>query len=462
MSSTVMYGEVASAVAPAVSATIAPSASQALHPWGAIIATYHAGASAGAHERAAPESSCAVLLRTATYGYDWRDTTINLIVLGICVGAFCAASAVGELTFSALFWVPLAGLVSALQCIVTVLAEQQGFSLVWAVLGGLMAYEEACHHVFSRAGVGVAAVALAAAAAGGLAVVYYAIEELLWFNVPKGGERCPALCWYRTGTTMLHLAMFGLGALVGLAADSHAERTLPFWVVVGLAGAAGLALFCVLRRLRWLRRCCGLARVAPSDEPASSYSDQELAIALLQAQLLQCRDQLGRATAAAAAAAGGAAAAAEKEGAAAKRVNVEAQDVSRPALDPADAADAARAAHTARAAAPATAKVAAAAAVAVAATAAAAAAAAEANEAAAAEMKAQEKIEELRKRELLLLEHIAEHVGQLGDVPACTAMCSSSPSSSTGTSHQQPATRGGYAAAPAKPTAQVRFINVVP
>jgi hypothetical protein len=143
-------------------------------------------------------------------------------------------------------------------------------------------------------------------------------------------------------------------------------------------------------------------------------------------------------------------------------VNVEAQDVSRPALDPADAADAARAAHTARAAAPATAKVAAAAAVAVAATAAAAAAAAEANEAAAAEMKAQEKIEELRKRELLLLEHIAEHVGQLGDVPACTAMCSSSPSSSTGTSHQQPATRGGYAAAPAKPTAQVRFINVVP
>jgi hypothetical protein len=68
-------------------------------------------------------------------------------------------------------------------------------------------------------------------------------------------------------------------------------------------------------------------------------------------------------------------------------------------------------------------------------------------------MKAQEKIEELRKRELLLLEHIAEHVGQLGDVSACTAMCSSSPSSSTitGASQQQPATRGGYAAASAKP-----------
>ena len=63
---------------------------------------------------------------------------------------------------------------------------------------------------------------------------------------------------------------------------------------------------------------------------------------------------------------------------------------------------------------------------------AAAAAAAGANEAAAAQTKAQEKVEELRKRELLLLEHIAEHVGQLGDVPACTAMCSSSPSSSTG------------------------------
>ena len=415
-------------MAPAAAATTAPSASQALHAWGATIATYHAGAP----ERAAPESSCAVLLRTATYGYDWRDTTINLIVLGICVGAFCTASAAGELNFSALFWVPLAGLASALQCIVTVLAEQQGFSLVWAVLGGLMAYEEACHHVFSRAGVGVAAVALAAAAAVGLAVVYYAIEELFWFNMPQGGERCPALCWYRTGTTMLHLAIFGLGALVGLAADSHAERTVPFWVVLGLAGAAGLALSCVLRHLRWLRRWCGLARVAPSDEPASGYSDQELAIALLQAQLLQCRDQLDRATAAAAAAAALAMAAAERavaaaekeldEGAAAKRVDVEAQDVSRSALDPAEAA------RAARTAAPATAKEAVVAAVAVAA----AAAAAGANEAAAAQTKAQEKVEELRKRELLLLEHIAEHVGQLGDVPACTAMCSSSPSSSTG------------------------------
>ena len=300
-----------------------------------------------------PELAVNVLLRTLSYGYNVRDTCINLFVLGLCVVSLCSVTATGDLTLSALFWVPTTVLIASLQCIVTVLAEQQGFSLVWAVLAGLMLYEQVRHDVFTDAGPSIAVLALVNAAVAGSAISYYLVEELFWFEVPDGGERCPALCWYRTGTTAVHLMAVGIGGLAGLAADSTPSRVSPFWTVVGMAAVALVALPCVLLHLRRLQGSCGLASVVP-DVPTPLgrsaslqvlFSDEELAIASLQAQLLKTREQIAHARhrtrqpeAASAGAAGGVVASSSSGGGGPPTTAPAAAPTSTPADAPADEA----------------------------------------------------------------------------------------------------------------------------
>ena len=91
----------------------------------------------------------------------------------------------------------------------------------------------------------------------------------------------------------MHSLAIGLGLLIGVAVDADGGRTAPFWIMIGLSALAVATFPCVLMRLRWIRGGCGLASVAP-DAPRTgppALSNEDLAIAALQAQLLRARDE---------------------------------------------------------------------------------------------------------------------------------------------------------------------------
>lgn len=262
-----------------------------------------------------PPSACEAFARTLSYNYNRRDTAINLVVLALCIAALGAATAAGSLTLGALFWLPLMLLIAALQCIVTLLADQQGFSLVWATLIGLMLYEELRWGVFSTAGLGSGICAICAASSAGLAVVHYAVEEMFIDEIPPVWEdasatashrdstraisvwlhACMLFTWFRLGTTLLHALFIAIGALVGIAADLERDRGPAFWSVLGLGALASATLPCVLWHYHKIRNGCALGAVDPGGATLGTkrvMSDEELAIANLEAQLMRARDEI--------------------------------------------------------------------------------------------------------------------------------------------------------------------------
>ena len=250
----------------------------------------------GVTTTARQQSAAWKLLSVLTYTFNVRDTIINSLTLALVVAALIVATASGSLTLSSVFWVPFGVLLVALQCMAALLTEQEGFSLVWCALAGLVLYEEARWRAFSRAGPGSTGVALAAAAACCASLIYYAAEELCFLaaapsNGLRGGRLAAHRCWDRLGTTMVHLSSLGIGAAAAAGADTAPERRVAFFVVLGLGACAVLSCPIVLR---YSRRRCALSSVSPF-APAEA-SEVDLAIANLQQQLLRTRDEISRLT----------------------------------------------------------------------------------------------------------------------------------------------------------------------
>jgi hypothetical protein len=251
----------------------------------------------GAVLREKPQSAVANLLQLLSYDYNRRDMLINAVTLAMVVAAFAVATASGTLLLGTFFWLPVAVLIASLQCIASLLSQQQGFSLVWCCLSGLMLYEEARWRVFSGASVGASVVAIAAAVAVGLSLCYYLIEEVAldpWSDLSglKGVRWAFMTCWDRIGTTMMHTASGGLGVALGGLADAAPGREATFWALLGLAAAAtAVGLPCVLRHHHRLRVGCSASSIQP-DAPTPTLSADELAIASLQSHLLRTREEL--------------------------------------------------------------------------------------------------------------------------------------------------------------------------
>ena len=246
--------------------------------------------------RTGPEKAWHALIRILCYSWNGRDCTINGITLVVICTALTIATVTGSLDLGSFFWLPVTVLVTALQCIEAILTRNEGFSLIWCCLAGLMLYEEARWHALSAAGWSATAVsALAAACACAFALVYYLLEELIW-EAPSDLSRLHGLrwalakLWDRLGTTGMHTGSMGVGAALGALADVSPGRAATFWGFSILALVAVLvAVPLVMRHHRRLRSGCGIGSVAPD---APTMTAEELALASLQRQLLRTRDEM--------------------------------------------------------------------------------------------------------------------------------------------------------------------------
>ena len=261
----------------------------------AVSTRHHGGErpAAGPHPATSP---CYRLFVTLTYNGNRRDIAINSTILVLVLTSLVTGTAIGTLNLSALFWAPVALLISALQAVAAVVTQQEGFSLIWCTLVGLMIYEQARWNAFTSEGAFLMAAAATTAAAAGLAVAYYACEELVCdepsdLSGLRGPRWCLTSIWDRLGTTLVHVVCLGLGALLGALADTHVSRVGGFWTIltIGAIGAAMLPIF--LCHARHLRCACSLASVQP-EPPIIELNAEELAVANLQQQLLKTRDEI--------------------------------------------------------------------------------------------------------------------------------------------------------------------------
>ena len=246
---------------------------------------------------ATPRLATTQLIRFLTYDFNVRDTLINAVVLTTVLIALIVATACTTLALSAVFWVPFALFIAALQCVVTYLTEQQGFSLVWCALSGLGIYEELQWRVFSSAGSASSGIAITAACACALAVAYYTAEEACtsYGRVELSPQVRPPKRWLlqlwgRLGTTCVHACTIGVGAGAARVADVAPGRTAAFYTALAL----GLSCLIILIGLMGRSRRVGGAAVHPDAPAAGSPSSDELAIASLQMQLLRTRDEMSR------------------------------------------------------------------------------------------------------------------------------------------------------------------------
>ena len=192
------------------------------------------------------------LLKILTYDYNWKDTTINLLVVVSQIVAFALSSASGSLNLGTFFWLTCAFLILMIQVAVCWHLKQLGFSSVWCVLAGLMLYEQLRWHVFGRT-LPLIVSASVCAALTGLAVVYYMCEELC---LPDDGsqvlpDRCSTCEPFvsRLGTTAVHLAVAPLGAGLGALADAAGDARFSWFIATITMGAVvGLLLGCCMRR----------------------------------------------------------------------------------------------------------------------------------------------------------------------------------------------------------------------
>ena len=246
----------------------------------------------------APPHPCVTLTRILTYDYNWRDTIFNSVCLLLVLASLIAATASGALTLGAFFWVPVALLIASLQIIAAALTQQQGFSLIWCMLAGFIVYEELRHSVFSHS-LATGVLALVSGGTCGCALLYYLVEELCWEKWEyaagelRGWQLALTAAWFRLGTTAVHLVFVGLGTAVGAAADAAPARAPAFWAILALGAAAALAVPVVVCHARRLRGCT-LSSVHPQPPRplAHQASQEELAIANLEAQLMRTRDEI--------------------------------------------------------------------------------------------------------------------------------------------------------------------------
>lgn len=246
--------------------------------------------------RQQPQSACSNLCQLLLYDGNRRDVFINTVTLTMVMVTFAVASSTGSSNLGAFFWLPVTFLIAALQCIASLLTQQQGFSLVWCSLAGLMVYEQAKWQIFSRGGSELAIVAVLAAACSGFSLCYYFLEELVC-DAPSdlsglsGARLALTSCWDRMGTTMMHFTSIGLGAALGALADAAPGRAATFWALLSIAAlVVVVGMPCVLRHHHRIRMGCPVSRVAA--EPGPSMSAEELAIASLQSQLLKTREEM--------------------------------------------------------------------------------------------------------------------------------------------------------------------------
>ena len=236
------------------------------------------------------------LMATLLYNGNRRDVIINLATLLLVLASLVVATAAGTLHLSALFWLPVGLLIFAIQAITALITQQEGFSLTWCTLVGLMIYEEARWSAFSGKGQEAAVLSVVAGAAACFSMVYYAIEETVCdkpsdLSGLRGCKWCLYTTWDRIGTTLVHMLCLGLGALLGAAADAESSRTAGFWVVLAIAMTCFVLLPVLLCHERRLRGACSLASVQP-EPPAIELSGEELAVANLQQQLMRTRDEI--------------------------------------------------------------------------------------------------------------------------------------------------------------------------
>lgn len=223
-------------------------------------------------------------LATLTYDFDRFDTVLNgAVLLAVSLCLMVTAFEVG-LGLSALFWLPFALFAGAVQILAGVLFGVLGFSLVWCALFGLALYEEVRWRRFSSGAIHVQGLAALATVLASMALVLYAVEEL----VPQhtATSSCAASCWSRCGSTLLHGATLLLAALLTLAADSwHGDRRGAFFAAFG---ASALLLLCtpLLAAAR-----CHPGKAAVRVQPVV-LSAQDMAVALLQEQLMRTRDRI--------------------------------------------------------------------------------------------------------------------------------------------------------------------------
>lgn len=234
----------------------------------------------------AAKRQCDRLGRILTYSYNWRDTGINATVVVLQVSTVVQA---GSSSYHSLFWLPCVMLVCAMQLLACVLSGEEGFSMVWCALAGVMIYEQLRHHAYSD-GTALVGCAVASAVATSAAMAYYAVEEV--HNACRVKRQCLsaygsrslcAKCWFWSGSTALHLVTVGLGAGLVAAADAGGERSGAFWAVLGAASALALGglVACRVRPPS--------ARVAPGDPALSSHA---MRLDLLRAQLERTQRRL--------------------------------------------------------------------------------------------------------------------------------------------------------------------------
>jgi len=233
--------------------------------------------------------SCGLLrscLDSLTYGFNRFDTFLNVAVLSVVAACLIVASTDGSLDLGALFWLPFGLLVGMIQLLAGIVINTQGFSLVWCAFFGVGVYEEVRWQTFSDSSVLVRGLAALACVLVVLAVALYGIEELvpLPHERHRGARRpCSVICWERAGTTLLHLLTMLIAAVATLVADEwHSDRRGGFYAALG--GSALLLLCCTPLALRCRRSA---ARVQP-------MTAEQMALALLQEQLLKTRDRLAQ------------------------------------------------------------------------------------------------------------------------------------------------------------------------
>lgn len=242
-----------------------------------------------------------LVLRTLTYSYSARDTSINAAILSSQIIVLAIASSHGELSLGSFFWLPAGFFVLELQLITCILTSEHGFSLLWCALCGLMIYEHVVHDIFASSvdhpAATLSLVSYSLTAAG---LVYYATEEV-WVACQQNRktgrriaqshqinstQRCTN-CWWRwCGSTTVHVLAIGLGAALVALVDIENERKVGFWTLVAsiLVLLIGIPVACRCRPPD--------AQVSPIGIESKELSQQMLRIDLLQAQLEQCRATL--------------------------------------------------------------------------------------------------------------------------------------------------------------------------
>ena len=215
---------------------------------------------------------------TTCYHGNRRDVLLNNAVLVLTVGALAVGAVLqhGEPLLDRLLFLSFALLSGSVQMYVALAADTEGFSIVWAALLGFLVHAHAAFALYTLdpSEPHVASYSLSGLAAG------VGIVALLYYS---------ASTHYLS--TLAHLISAAIGFGVGALGRAHALATSV--ILLGLAAAAAVA--ALARRVRSSGAEKARLATAPGAQPATTLTSGEMALALLQEQLLRTRDELARA-----------------------------------------------------------------------------------------------------------------------------------------------------------------------